>query len=110
MEEPLQNFAAASPSWATYVAGCSARKRPVPPRTFRILERYIGDPEASLDGTTFRYLAEYLATGAQPPRLEVACFDFGYSLGELHALRAKRKTGRDVAAEIVGRGVRSSSV
>lgn len=110
--QPLPNFAAASSGWAKYATSCSAQKRPMPPPIFHTLERYVSDPGASVDGTTFRHLAEYLATGneaAQPHRLEVACVDFGYTLEELRALRAEGKTGRHVAAEVVGRGVRSSS-
>jgi len=57
---------------------------------------------------TFRYIAEYLETNIQPYRLEVACSDFGYTLCEIDSLRMNGKTTRDIAAEIVSRGVRSS--
>jgi len=81
----------------------------MPAAVYGVLKLYVEDEKANVDGTTFRHIANYLATGdadAQPARLEVACADFGYTLGELRTLRAEGKTGRDVAAEVVGRGVR----
>ena len=96
--------------WNMYAAAQSSDKKPMPSMIYHFLQEFI-DYKRNLDGTTFRYIAEYLETGnnIQPYRLEVACSDFGYTLCELDSLRLSGKTTRDIAAEIVGRGVRSSS-
>ena len=94
--------------WNAYAAAQSLDKKPMPSMIYNFLQQFI-DNKRNLDGTTFRYIAEYLESGetTQPYRLEVACSDFGYTMGELDLLRVSGKTARDVAAEIVGRGVRS---
>jgi len=96
--------------WNAYAAAQSSDKKPMPPMIYNFLQKFL-DNKRNLDSTTFRYIAEYLETGdnIQPYRLEVACSDFGYTISELDSLRVSGKTARDIAAEIVGRGVRSSS-
>jgi len=96
--------------WNAYAAAQSSDKKPMPTMIYHFLQEFI-DYNRNLDGTTFRYIAEYLETGnnIHPYRLEVACSDFGYTLCELDSLRIDGKTARDIAVEILGRGVRISS-
>jgi hypothetical protein len=99
-----------SEGWNAYAAAESFDKKPMPTMIYHFLQEFI-DYNRNLDGTTFRYIAEYLETGnnIHPYRLEVACSDFGYTLCELDSLRIDGKTARDIAVEILGRGVRISS-
>ena len=96
--------------WNAYAAAQSSDKKPMPSMIYNLLQQFL-DNKRNLDGTTFRYIADYLESGnnIQPYRLEVACSDFGYTMGELDSLRVSGKTAKDIAAEIVGRGVRNSS-
>jgi len=98
-----------SQGWNVYAAAQCSDKKPMPSMIYNFLQEFI-ENKRNLDGTTFRYIAEYLETGdnIQPYRLEVACSDFGYTLCEIDSLRVSGKTARDIAAEIVSRGVRSS--
>ena len=95
--------------WNAYAAAQCSDKKPMPSTIYNFLQEFI-ENKRNLDGTTFRYIAEYLETGdnIQPYRLEVACSDFGYTLCEIDSLRMNGKTTRDIAAEIVSRGVRST--
>jgi hypothetical protein len=101
------NFATRMPLWGEVNA--SAKKSPMSAPVHSILASYaVGGSSAGLRGTTFLHIDNFLASGeagAQPARLRVACADFGYTLDELRALRAAGKLGRDVAAEVVSRGV-----
>ena len=96
-------------TWNAYAAAQSCDKKPMPSMIYNFLQEFI-DNKRNLDGTTFRYIADYMETGhnIQPYRLEVACSDFGYTMSELDFLRINGKTARDIATEIVGRGVRST--
>lgn len=93
--------------WNEYAFTESLKKKPMPTMVHSLLQQFL-DNKRNLDGLTFRYIADYLETGEnnQPYRLEVACSDFGYTLKELQMLHINGKTARDVAEEIVGRGVR----
>ena len=92
---------------AEFAAKLAERKSALPPAVVGILTDYVTDGDkAHLDCTTFQHIDAFLATGEEAPRLWVACGDFGYTLGELQRLRAAGKTGRQVAAEVVARGVR----
>jgi hypothetical protein len=90
-----------------FAAELAERKSALPPAVVGILSDYVTDGDkAHLGFTTFRHIDAFLATGEEAPRLWVACGDFGYTLGDLQRLRAAGKTGRQVAAEVVARGVR----
>ena len=54
---------------------------------------------------TVCYSSVYFSTGVVHPRLKVACADYGYTQVELAAFKAQGKTARDLAQEIVARGV-----
>ena len=110
-EPKYPNLAANLCEWAQFAAHAESQKVPMPQGIHGLLARCLAAGNTALGGTTFRYIHDFLATGdekAQAARLGVACADFGYTLAELRALRAAGKTGRDVAAEVVGRGVRRS--
>jgi hypothetical protein len=90
-----------------FAAGLAERKSVLPSIVVGILTEYAADGDkAHLEYTTFRHIDTFLASGEVAPRLWVACGDFGYPLEELQQLRAAGKTGRQVAAEVVARGVR----
>jgi hypothetical protein len=90
-----------------FAAELAERKSALPPAVVGILSDYATDGDKThLGFTTFRHIDAFLATGEEAPRLWVACGDFGYTLGDLQRLRAAGKTGRQVAAEVVARGVR----
>lgn len=103
-----RNLAARLPGWADWSAEQQATREKMPLAVHSILLRYIQNSATDLSWTTFRHIAAYFATGTRGARLEVACADFGYTFEELEALRGAGKTAKDVASEIVGRGVDDS--
>ena len=90
--------------WAAYMEMSLAKKMPPTCRIRNLLNTYIDNPDVDLEGTTLKYLVRFFETGdLTPPRLEIACADFGYSFDELVAMRAIGIKFRDVALEILSR-------
>lgn len=72
-----------------------------------LLSKYIVQPDQtnldSLQDSTFRYIAKYLNSGQQDPRLKIACRDFGYTLQELKQFRHDRISPVHVACAVISR-------
>ena len=58
-----------------------------------------------MPGATFDYVIRFFATGEEHWRLPVALADIGYTLDEIKALKADGRSAKDLAKEILERGV-----
>lgn len=116
-QSPQQAAMAGSPidhlfkeMYASYVA-LSAESReakgrqPMPAHAQEMLRAYVAAPGMPIsDRSTFKYIIDYMETGADHPRLAIACADHGYTRAELDDLCAQGVRAPQVAAEILGRG------
>jgi hypothetical protein len=86
-------------------------KKQLPPAAFTAIKGWMetpGSKAGDIPHVTFTYIAAFFETGKEADRLKVACADYGYTIDELKALKAAGKTAKDVAAEIVARGMDNS--
>lgn len=80
------------------------RSRPVGLRVYSVLRRYCVDQTTDLSRVSFRHIAQFLDTGLETARLEIAGGHCGYTLLDLRELRCIGAKGVVVAREIVSRG------
>jgi GTPase SAR1 family protein len=80
-------------------------KHKVPSPIHGLLTQYAQGKRDEAEASTFVYIILFFATGEENPRLKVASADYGYTLEELKTLKGQGKTAREVAGEIVSRGV-----
>lgn len=59
----------------------------------------------NLSYCTFRYIVEFFDNKPQHPRFKTACSDYGYTIEEITGLKNSGKTAKDIAKEILDRGV-----
>ncbi len=87
-----------------YLSADMNTKSVMPETQIRLLSRYINNPDLDiLRNSTFRYIAIYMDSGQQHPRLKIACSDFGYTFQELEQFRHDRISSVDVACAVISR-------
>lgn len=73
----------------------------------RMLTQYIKQPDPtnldSIQNSTFKYIAKYLNSGQQDPKLKIACLDFGYTLQELKQFCHEGISPVHVACAVISR-------
>ena len=76
-----------------------------------MLRRYVTSGlHCELTNTTFRYIADFIAIGRVIPRLPIACLDFGYTIAELQAWRARGGTSAELAWQVIDRGLEAEPI
>ncbi len=82
-------------------------KKQMPPGACAALLGWVKEGRDSDDiaHSTFQYIAMLVDEGKEHSRLAVAALDFGYTRDELLQLKQQGKTGKDIAREVLARGV-----